>query len=197
MIADEYAKSQQSSTTSSGPLAGVPISVKDSENVKGYDSTISFSAWTRKPHAQDSPLVAFLRAAGASIHVKTSVPTTLITCETESELFGRTSNPYNAKYSPGASSGGGGALVAYGGTVIDIGTDLGGSVRCPSHFCGLYTVKGSTGRFLSPSGVSPIVGMEAVNLVAAPIARRLDDLEEMWKRVMSLEPWKVDRNVRK
>lgn len=195
MIAEEYATVQQSSI-SSGPLAGVPISVKDSEDVKGYDSTLSFSSWSRKPAAQDSTIVSFLRAAGATIHVKTTVPTTLITCETTSDLFGRTTNPYNAKYSSGASSGGAGALIARGGAVIDIGTDLGGSIRVPSHFCGLYTLKGSAGRFLSPGGPSPIVGLEGVSLVAGPIARRLDDLEEMWKRVIGLEPWKVDRSVR-
>lgn len=196
MIADEYTISQQADTTTSGPLAGVPISVKDSEAVKGYDATLSYSAWTRKPSAEDSPIVKFLRSAGASIHVKTAVPTTLTTCETVSDLFGRTTNPYNAKYSSGASSGGAGALLAHGGAVIDIGTDLAGSVRCPSHYAGLYTVKGSAGRFLSPGGPSPIIGLESVSLIAAPITRRLEDLEEVWKRVIGLEPWKVDRTVR-
>jgi len=177
------------------PLDGIPVSIKDSENAAGYDSTISFSAWVNKPHKKDSTIVRILRDAGAIIHAKTSVPTTFLSCETRSDLFGRTANPYNPRYASGGSTGGGASLLACGGTVIEIGTDLAGSVRTPAHYSGIYTVKGTHGRFPSPGGVSSINGLESINLVAAPMSRSLDDLEEFWKRILKMQPWNYDPAV--
>jgi len=139
--------------------------------------------------------VRLLRDAGAILHVKTTVPTTLLSAETRSDVFGgRTTNPYNPAYSSGGSTGGGAALLAYGGSVIEIGTDLAGSLRTPAHYSGVYTVKGSAGRFPAPGGVSSVNGLEAIQLVAGPLARNMDDLEEFWKRVLQMKPWEYDHS---
>lgn len=114
-----------------GPLAGVPVSLKDQTMVEGYDACIGYSAWTKKP-MPDGPLVRMLRDAGAVPYVKTNVPITLLSFESYNDVFGRTTNPHNKEYSPGGSSGGEGALLAYGGSRFGMGTDVGGSVRCPS-----------------------------------------------------------------
>lgn len=180
---------------SDGPLSGIPVSVKDSEVVAGYDATIGFSAWTNKPSARDSTIVRILRDAGAIVHAKTTVPMTLLTCETRSDVFGRTTNPYNSEYASGGSSGGGASLLAFKGSKIEIGTDLAGSLRTPSHYSGIYTVKGSSGRFPAPGGVSSVYGIEAIQLVAGPMASNLGDLEEFWKRIMEMKPWTYDQSV--
>ncbi|KLO20755.1 amidase signature enzyme [Schizopora paradoxa] len=196
MIADAAKKPTTSEAAEHGyPLDGIPVSIKDSELAEGYDATISFSAWVNKPSKKDSTIVRILRDAGAIVHAKTSVPTTFLSCETRSDLFGRTVNPYNPKYASGGSTGGGASLLAYGGTVIEIGTDLAGSVRCPAHYTGIYTIKGTNGRFPSPGGVSSIIGLEAVNLIAAPMSRNLNDLEEFWKRMLKMQPWNYDPTV--
>lgn len=130
------------------------------------------------------------------IHVKTSVPTGLIAIETSSDVFGRTTNPYNPAHSSGASTGGGAALLASGGSKIEVGTDLAGSVRIPAHFCGVWSLKGSAGRFPTWGNRSPLMGLEALPSLVAPMANSLDDLTEFWKRVVEMKPWQYDHTVR-
>lgn len=194
--ADTDSKDAVASDGLAKPLAGVVVSLKDSETVAGYDATIGFSAWVGNRVLQhDSHIVRLLRDAGALLPFKTTVPTTLLTAETKSDVFGRTTNPYNPRYASGGSTGGGAALLACGGSQIEIGTDLAGSLRTPAHYSGVYTVKGSAGRFPAPGGVSSVNGLEGVQLVAGPLARSLDDLEEFWKRVMEMKPWNYDHSV--
>ncbi|KAF4581708.1 hypothetical protein EYR40_002724 [Pleurotus pulmonarius] len=174
------------------PLLGVPISIKDTIDIAGYDSTIGCSRNVGRPAPKSSPIVRLLQDAGALIHVKTSVPTCLLSLETESDLFGVTSNPYNPAFTCGASSGGGAALLASGGAKIDVGSDIGGSVRIPAHFCGLWSLKGSAGRFPSSGQASPLPGIEAIQLVCAPMATTLEDLTQFWKRTVDMKPWFYD-----
>ncbi len=115
-----------------GPLAGMPISLKDTAGVAGWDACIGYSAWVGKPIQKDSALVRLLRDAGAVPFVKTNIPITLLSFESKNDVFGTCTNPHNSKYSPGGSSGGEAALLAYGGSRIGIGTDVAGSVRCPA-----------------------------------------------------------------
>ncbi|KDR72742.1 hypothetical protein GALMADRAFT_143024 [Galerina marginata CBS 339.88] len=173
-------------------LMGVPVSLKDTIDIEGHDSTISYSCNIGHPSATSSSIVRLLQDAGALVHVKTSVPTGLISIETISDVYGRTTNPYNQRYSAGASTGGGGALVACGGSKIEIGTDLAGSVRIPAHFCGVWTLKGSSGRFPAWGNKSSLMGLESIPIVAAPLAGNLADLREFWKRVISAKPWYYD-----
>ncbi|KAJ7096609.1 amidase signature domain-containing protein [Mycena belliarum] len=174
------------------PLLGVPISLKDTVNIAGHDTTIGLSRFVNHPVPTSAPLVRMLQDAGAILHAKTTVPTVLIAIETESDVFGRTSNPYNTAHSVGASTGGGGALVACGGSKIEIATDLAGSSRIPAHFCGIYGLKGSVGRFPMWGTVWAMPGFESVQIVAAPMAGSLADLEEFWKRMVAMKPWTYD-----
>lgn len=178
-----------------GPLAGIPISLKDTVGVEGWDSCIGYSAWVGKPMQKDSTLVQLLRDAGAIPFVKTSIPITLLSYESTSDVFGVTTNPHKKGYSPGGSSGGEAALLACGGSRIGIGTDVAGSVRVPSHYSGTYTIKASVGRFLKMGSGTSIAGQEGVAPVYSPMARTLEDLETVWKAVMQMKPWEYDHSV--
>ncbi|TBU28525.1 amidase signature enzyme [Dichomitus squalens] len=174
------------------PLLGVPITLKDCIDIAGHDTTVGYSANVGHPAHASAPIVRLLRDAGGLIYAKTTLPTGCLSFETSSDLFGSTANPYNPAFSPGASTGGGGALLACQGSMVEVGSDLGGSTRYPAAYCGLYTVKGSRGRFPSHGSVSCMPGLEAVPTITAPIARTLDDLEEFWKRVVGMRPWEYD-----
>ncbi|KAI0746876.1 amidase signature enzyme [Daedaleopsis nitida] len=174
------------------PLHGVPITIKDCINIAGHDTTLGFSANVDRPAHESAPIVRLLRDAGGLIYAKTTLPTGCLSFEVSSDIFGTTTNPYNPAFSPGASTGGGAALLACQGSMIEVGTDLGGSTRYPAAYCGLYTVKGSHGRFPSHGSVSCAPGLEAIPTITAPLARTLDDLEEFWKRVVDMKPWDYD-----
>ncbi|KAF9024945.1 amidase signature enzyme [Hymenopellis radicata] len=174
------------------PLLGVPISVKDSIDIRGHDTTIGLARNCNQPAATSSAIVRLLQDAGALIHAKTTVPTALFAMETESDVFGRTTNPYNRAYGVGASTGGGGAVVSWGGSKIEIGSDVAGSVRIPAHTCGLWSLKGSVGRFPSLGNHSSMPGFEAVPILVGPLASSLDDLQEFYQRVIQMEPWTYD-----
>ncbi|KAF8270692.1 amidase signature domain-containing protein [Lactarius quietus] len=121
-----------------GLLHGVPISVKDMIDVKGFDSSIGYTQWTNKPPSKTRLcLVAALRAAGAIVIAKTN---------SSNPIWGRTLNPWSAAHTAGGSSGGEGALLGADGAVLGVGTDIGGSIRIPSGYCGIYGFKPGHGR---------------------------------------------------
>ena len=190
-------RSEQKSSTheSTRMLSGVLVSLKDCIDVEGYDTTMGYSSKVNKPASSSAAIVQLLRDAGAIIHVKTTTPPGLLGLETSSDLFGRTSNPYNANFVSGASTGGGAALLASRGSLIEISTDIGGSVRWPAHCCGIYGMRSSIGRFPSLGALPPLPGQEFVGTSCSPMARRLDDLEEFWRRVVDMNPWSYDHMV--
>ena len=115
-----------------GPLAGIPVSLKDSIAVGGFDVSVGYSRHVGKPYAEDGIMVKLLKKAGAVPHVKTALPITLLSFESTNSLWGVAKNPHNTKYSPGGSTGGEGALLALNGSRIGIGSDVAGSVRAPA-----------------------------------------------------------------
>lgn len=161
----------------------------------GWDACIGYSAWVGKASTKDAAIVRLLRDAGAVPYVKTNIPITLLSYESASDLFGRTTNPHNNGYSAGGSSGGEAALIAYGGSRIGIGTDVAGSVRVPAHYSGIYAIKASVGRFVRMGNSTSIPGQEGVAAVYSPMARTLEDLDTFWQAVVSMEPWKYDPSV--
>lgn len=179
------------------PLFGMPVSLKDTVSVAGYDACIGYSAWVGNPIHADSALVHLLRKAGATLYVKTAIPTTLLSFEARSAVFGQCTNPHNPLFSPGGSSGGEAALLALGGSRIGIGTDVAGSVRVPAHYSGVYAVRASAGRFLKSGNRTSMPGQEGVPAVCSPMARTLDDLETFWEAVMHMKPWTYDHSVSK
>ena len=105
-----------------GPLAGIPISLKDSIVVGGYDTTVGYSSNVGNKTVKDGTLVRILKDAGAIPYVKTNLPVTLLSFESTNDVWGRCTNPHNSKYSPGGSTGGESALLAAGGGRIGIGS---------------------------------------------------------------------------
>ncbi|KAG2352059.1 amidase, partial [Suillus spraguei] len=134
-----------STKTLRGPFHGVPVSVKDNfTSLHGYDATIGFTAWANNPGKKDA-----CASAGAIIFVKTNVPQTMLAFECSNPLWGRTTNPWNNKYTCGGSSGGEGALLAMDGSALGIGSDIGGSLRIPASYCGVYSLKPTAERVSS------------------------------------------------
>ena len=115
-----------------GPLAGMPVSLKDTVGIAGEDSCIGYSAWVGRRAAKDAAIVRLLKDAGAVPFVKTNVPITMLSSECANDVFGATTNPHNSAYVPGGSSGGEAALIACGGSRVGVGSDGAGSVRLPS-----------------------------------------------------------------
>ncbi|KAI0278662.1 amidase signature domain-containing protein, partial [Russula brevipes] len=162
-----------------GPLHGVPISLKDQFDVKGFDSTIGYTQWANKPAERDAALVATLRTAGAVIFTKTNVPQTLLAFESANPVWGRTCNPYSPAHTAGGSSGGEAALLAADGAALGVGSDVGGSIRIPSGYCGIFGLKPGQARVAFGGTVGPNPGFEAVRPVAGPMGRSVEDLERM------------------
>ena len=129
-----------------GPLHGVPMTIKDSLDTAGVITTAGTRGRARYVPEKDATVVARLRAAGAILLGKTNTPELTAVGITDNYVYGRTNNPYDLSRTPGGSSGGGAAIIAAGGSPFDIGSDTGGSIRMPSHFCGIAGVKPTAGR---------------------------------------------------
>ena len=128
------------------PLAGVPVSVKESFEVTGTPACGGVEALAQTRSQHDAEVVAALRAAGAVPIAKGNLAQLLWFAETDNPVYGRTNNPWALDRSPGGSSGGDAALVAAGVVPLAIGTDIGGSVRIPAHCCGIAALKPTAGR---------------------------------------------------
>ena len=178
-----------------GPLAGVPVSLKDSIVVGGFDVSVGYSCNTGKPYDADGSLVKLLKAAGAIPYVKTNLPTTLLSFESSNDVWGRCLNPHNVKYSPGGSTGGESALLAFGGSRIGIGSDVAGSVRAPAHFSGCYSLRCSTGRWPKMGMNTSMPGQEGIPSVFSPLARTLEDLVYFTRSLIGMKPWLWDHSV--
>ena len=129
-----------------GPLHGVPITLKDSLDTAGMVSTWGTMGRADFTPEHDATVVARLRAAGAVILGKTNTPEFTLAGITDNDVYGRTNNPYDVERSPAGSSGGAGAILAAGGSALDLGSDTGGSIRMPSHYCGIAGIKPTSGR---------------------------------------------------
>jgi Asp-tRNA(Asn)/Glu-tRNA(Gln) amidotransferase A subunit family amidase len=175
-----------------GPLAGIPVSLKDSIQVKGFDISVGYSRNVGKPYAEDGAMVKLLKDAGAVPFVKTNLPTTLLSFESTNDVWGRCKNPHNDKYSPGGSTGGESALLAFGGSRIGIGSDVAGSVRAPAHFSGCYSIRCSTGRWPKVGMNTSMSGQEAIPSVFSPMARTLNDLTYFTRSFIQMKPWRYD-----
>ena len=135
------------------------------------------------------------RTAGAIPYVKTNLPTTLLSFESSNDVWGRTLNPHNHAYSPGGSTGGEGALLAFGGGRIGIGSDVAGSVRAPAHYSGIYSLRCSTGRWPKMGMNTSMPGQEGIPSVFSPMARTLEDLAYFSRSLIGVKPWKWDHSV--
>lgn len=181
-----------------GPLHGVPISLKDTFNVEGYDASIGLAALCFKPSKKNSVLVDVLLNAGAVLYCKTNIPQTLMALDSHNNIFGRTLNPLNTRVTAGGSSGGEAALMALKGSILGVGTDVGGSIRVPAMCEGLYGVKGSGERIPyagQEGGSEPAVAKLGVSASAGPLAHTMRDIELFFKVVADQKPWQLDPDV--
>lgn len=160
----------------SGPLAGVPVTIKDSFDIAG-EATLCGSRF-RLGHAapEDATAVKRLRQAGAIVIGKTNCPEFLMNYETDNCVTGRTNNPWNLEMTAGGSSGGEAAAIASGMSAGGVGSDGGGSIRWPAHACGICGLKPTPGR-VSAAGHEPRITHPGGLLgVAGPMARTVGDL---------------------
>src|SRR5207237_4087179 len=163
-----------------GPLHGVPLTVKDTIDTQGLRTTSGTRIRAHHVPERDAPVVARLKAAGAIILGKTNTPEMAIPYETDNPVFGRTNNPYDLKLTPGGSSGGEAAAIAAHLSPAGIGSDLSGSIRVPAHFCGIAGLKPTTGRVPMDGHVPRAVGALSLGACIGPMARRIADLEMLF-----------------
>lgn len=181
-----------------GPFHGIPVSLKDNINVINQASTVGFVDWCFKPQAgfeTESAIAEILRDLGAVFYCKTNVPVAMMMPETTNHVYGTTTNPYNRLLSAGGSSGGGAAQAALKGSVIEIGSDIGGSIRIPGSFQGLYCLKPTFGRFPTFGTRSGLPGLESVNSVNGPLCSSLESAEFYLKTLADADPSTVDPKV--
>ena len=167
-----------------GPLHGLPMTVKDCFEVAGLPCTAGLPALKEHVPAQHADAVQALVDAGAIIMGKTNVPAGGMDFQSYNDVYGQTNNPWDVTRTPGGSSGGAAAALAAGLTPLELGSDIGGSIRLPAHFCGVFGHKPSfniipkQGHVPLPPGVFPrdyAPGGDVV--VAGPMARSARDLE--------------------
>lgn len=200
-----------------GPLHGLPISIKDSFCVKGLQSTVGYVEFLKhQPSKTNSALVELLLALGAVLYVKTNIPQTMMvslqavhhprifkitnrsqTGDSDNNIFGRTLNPHNTSLTAGGSSGGEGALTAFRGSILGVGTDIAGSIRIPALCCGVYGFKPTTCRI--PFGGQVSGAMEGLPMLvpsAGPLGHSISDLQLFMQSVIGNgQAWRYDQSA--
>jgi amidase len=177
--ARQMARAADQNTTA--PLRGLPITLKESINVAGLGTTWGVPEWKGFVAQHDAPAWVRLRAAGAVLLGKTNVPPMLADWQSANPIYGRTNNPWALDRTPGGSSGGSAAALAAGLTALEVGSDIGGSIRVPAAFCGVYghrpseTLLPKSGQLPVPT--PPVPNAAVVMAVQGPLARSAEDLE--------------------
>ncbi|HEX3343947.1 MAG TPA: amidase family protein, partial [Polyangiaceae bacterium] len=178
-----------------GPLDGVPVSVKECFDVAGRATTLGIPSWTGRIAERDAAMVIALRQAGAVVLGRTNLSQTMLYVEARNPVFGQTANPWSLAHSPGGSSGGEGAAVAAGMSPLGIGTDIGGSIRTPAHFCGVAGFKPSLDRLPMRGYRTVLAGQEAVRGMGGPLARTAGDLGLLLRALERLDLSSLDPRV--
>ena len=177
VLAASRADERLASGADCGPLHGVPFSVKDSIDVQGFRTTAgTIGRRNAAPAQRDATLVQRLRAAGGIPIAKTNLPDLLFSYESDNLIYGRSNNPYDLTRTPGGSSGGEAALITAGGSPLGLGSDAAGSVRIPAAFCGITSIKPTSGRLPRTGHVPPAGGWVEALWQIGPMARCTEDL---------------------
>lgn len=159
-----------------GPLHGVPVTIKDSLDTAGIVTTGGTKGRTTFVPREDATVVKRLRTAGAIVMGKTNTPDLTLGYETTNLVYGRTNNPFDLERTSGGSSGGASAILAAGGSPLDIGSDTGGSIRLPAHFCGVAGLKPTVGRVPRTGHIIDYAGASQFLTHVGPLARHVEDL---------------------
>jgi Asp-tRNA(Asn)/Glu-tRNA(Gln) amidotransferase A subunit family amidase len=171
-----------------GPLHGVPVTIKSCIDVAGWPCPAG--SLLRKDYIpnQDAPLISRLKSAGAIVLGNTNTPEFLMAYESNNLLTGKTSNPWNLAYSAGGSSGGESAAIASGCSVGGVGSDGGGSIRVPAHFCGICGLKPTPGRIPATGHFPACAGAFSWIGVVGPMARTIADVCQLFKVMAGPDP---------
>ncbi len=171
------------------PLFGVPMTIKESFDIAGLPTTWGHTQYKNNIARSNSRVVRDLLNAGVIFLGKTNVPPDLADWQSTNPVYGRTANPHDLSRSPGGSSGGSAAAVASGMVPCEFGTDIGGSVRVPAHFCGIWGHKTSWGVVSKQGHDHPaftgIGAHDGALSIAGPLARNADDLALLVERTAS------------
>ncbi|MFP4158522.1 MAG: amidase [Desulfobacterales bacterium] len=180
---------------SRGPLHGVPVTIKDTLEVAGMPCTSGAPALKGHVPEKNAEVVESYLNAGAVVFGKTNVPLYGGDLQTFNKVYGQTNNPYNTDLTPGGSSGGAAAALSAGLCALEIGSDIGGSIRTPAHFCGIYGHKPSFGIVPQKGHIPPppgiFTGEHTVStdiMVVGPLARSIDDILLAMDLLVSPEP---------
>jgi amidase len=172
-----------------GPLHGLPISVKEHIGFEGLRCTTGYVSHWDVIAKDDAHILQVLHHAGAVFHCRTTVPQTMMHLETDSNLYGVTTNPHNTSLTAGGSSGGEGALIALRGSCLGIGSDVGGSIRSPAANCGTYGLKPTAFRLPTDGWGYMMAGADSVESVLGPLSSSLDGLNIFMKTIVDAVPW--------
>lgn len=173
----------------SGPLHGLPTSVKEHIGMKDLNLNAGFISWCDRVGADDALILKLLWNAGAVFYVRTTQPQSLMHLETSSNLYGVTVNPFNSKLTPGGSSGGEGALIGLRGSCLGIGTDIGGSIRSPAANNGLFGLRPTSFRLPVTGWSATMAGCEAIIAVIGPLSTSLSGISIFMKTLLDSKPW--------
>ncbi|KAF2444894.1 amidase [Karstenula rhodostoma CBS 690.94] len=187
---------QVNPTRALGAFHGLPVSLKDSFQVAGYDTSTGLACFVGEPAEEDSATAAMLLDLGAVLYCKTNVPQSIMTADSDNNVFGRTLNPRNTGLTAGGSTGGEGALIALRGSILGVGTDIGGSVRVPSVCNGLYGFRPSVG-IVPHSGVRDLTlpGTDGVRSSVGPLTTSIRDVALFLRTTMQTMTWQYDSTV--
>jgi fatty acid amide hydrolase len=178
-----------------GPLDGVPVTVKECFDMAGRTTTLGIPSWRGRIAQHDAAMVTALRDAGAVVLGRTNLSQTMLYAEARNPVFGRTANPWSLAHTPGGSSGGEGAAIASGMSPLGVGTDIGGSVRTPAHFCGIAGFKPTLDRLPMWGYRSVNPGQEAVRAMGGPLARTVADLTLFLRTLEARRTFPLDPRV--
>ena len=159
-----------------GPLHGVPMTVKESYNIAGLPTTFGIPEMKNNIATEDAVACQRLQSAGAIIFAKTNVPLNLADFQSFNDIYGTTKNPHNLERSPGGSSGGSAAVMAAGLAGLEMGSDIGGSIRNPAHYCGVFGHKPTWGILPMRGHALPGILTPTDISVIGPLARSAEDL---------------------
>jgi amidase len=178
------------------PLWGLPISLKDSFDILGHDSSTGLACYVGEPAKESSSLAAMLLDLGAVLYCKTNVSQLTIPADSDNNVFGRTLNPRNSALTAGGSTGGEGALIALRGSILGVGTDIGGSIRVPAVCNGIYGFRTSVG-LIPHDGVRnlSVPGADGVHSSVGPMATSIRDCALFLRTIMESETWRYDSTI--
>ncbi|KAI0444308.1 amidase signature domain-containing protein [Xylaria telfairii] len=178
-----------------GPLHGVPISVKEHVGIKGCDLNAGFVSWVGRVANEDAHILQILWDAGAVFYVRTTQPQTLMHLETSNNLYGTTVNPHNTTLTAGGSSGGEGALLGLRGSVLGIGTDIGGSIRSPSANNGVFGFKPTATRLPVGGWSATMEGADHIVPTIGPLSTSLEGISVFVRTVLRARPWLTEPSL--